>query len=133
MPALRGATLSVEAGEIVGLVGPNGAGKSTLLHAVMGRAPIASGIVRFEGRPLAGVPTERCAPGIALVPEGRHIFADLTVDENLRLGLVGRGARQPARISSGSGRCSRSCRSFATGRPGCSPGASNSSWRSPAR
>jgi branched-chain amino acid transport system ATP-binding protein len=93
VPALRGATLTVEAGEIVGLVGPNGAGKSTLLHAVMGALPISAGNVRFEGRSLAGVPTERIVrQGLALVPEGRHIFPDLTVDENLRLGLVGRGS-----------------------------------------
>jgi branched-chain amino acid transport system ATP-binding protein len=93
VPALRGASLSIDQGEIVGLVGPNGAGKSTLLHAVMGALPIAGGSVRFEGRPLAGVPTERIVrQGLALVPEGRHIFPDLTVDENLRLGLVGRGS-----------------------------------------
>jgi branched-chain amino acid transport system ATP-binding protein len=93
VPALRGATLSVGTGEIVGLVGPNGAGKSTLLHAVMGALPIAAGSVRFEGRPLAGVPTERIVrQGLALVPEGRHIFPELTVEENLRLGLVGRGS-----------------------------------------
>jgi branched-chain amino acid transport system ATP-binding protein len=93
VPALRGVTLSVEAGEIVGLVGPNGAGKSTLLHAIMGALPIAGGSVRFEGRPLAGVRTERIVrQGLALVPEGRHIFPELTVDENLRLGLIGRGS-----------------------------------------
>lgn len=93
VPALRGATLSIEQSEIVGLVGPNGAGKSTLLHAVMGALPIARGTVRFEGQPLRGVATERIVrQGLALVPEGRHIFPDLTVDENLRLGLVGRAS-----------------------------------------
>jgi branched-chain amino acid transport system ATP-binding protein len=93
VPAVRGATLNVEEGEIVGLVGPNGAGKSTLLHAVMGALPVAAGTVRFEGRPLAGVPTERIVrQGVALVPEGRHVFPDLTVEENLQLGLVGRGS-----------------------------------------
>ena len=67
VPALRGATLTVEAGEIVGLGGPNGAGKSTLLHAVMGALPITAGSVRFEGRSLAGVPTERIVrQGLAL-------------------------------------------------------------------
>jgi branched-chain amino acid transport system ATP-binding protein len=92
VPALRGASLAVAPGEVVGLIGPNGAGKSTLLQAVMGAVPAAGGTIRFEGRSVAGVPTERIVrSGIALVPEGRHIFPNLTVDENLRLGLVGRG------------------------------------------
>jgi branched-chain amino acid transport system ATP-binding protein len=93
VPALRGTSLSVNRGEIVGLVGPNGAGKSTLLQAVMGALPVFRGSVYFEGRPIAGIPTERIVRrGLALVPEGRHIFKDLTVEENLRLGLVGRAS-----------------------------------------
>ncbi|MFZ0044106.1 MAG: ABC transporter ATP-binding protein [Solirubrobacteraceae bacterium] len=91
VPALRGASVSVQSGEIVGLVGPNGAGKSTLLQAVMGALPVARGTIAYEGRSIVGVRTERIVrSGIALVPEGRHIFPDLTVEENLRLGLVGR-------------------------------------------
>lgn len=93
VPALRGVSLWVGRREIVGLVGPNGAGKSTLLHAIMGALPVARGTIVFEGRPIAGVPTERIVrEGLALVPEGRHIFQDLTVRENLQLGLVGRGS-----------------------------------------
>ena len=92
VPALRGASLSLAAGEVVGLVGPNGAGKSTLLQAVMGALPVTRGSILFEGRSVLGVPTDRIVrSGIGLVPEGRHIFPRLTVDENLRLGLVGRG------------------------------------------
>jgi branched-chain amino acid transport system ATP-binding protein len=92
VPALRGATLSIAPGEVVGLVGPNGAGKSTLLQSVMGGVPATRGSIMFEGRSVVGVPTERIVrSGISLVPEGRHIFPHLTVDENLRLGLVGRG------------------------------------------
>lgn len=91
-PALRGASLAVQSGEVVGLVGPNGAGKSTLLNAVMGAVPVARGSILFEGRSVVGVDTEEIVrSGIALVPEGRHIFNDLTVEENLRLGLIGRG------------------------------------------
>jgi branched-chain amino acid transport system ATP-binding protein len=92
VPALRGASLSIAAGEVVGLVGPNGAGKSTLLQAVMGALPVSRGSILFEGRSVVGVPTDRIVrSGLSLVPEGRHIFPQLTVDENLRLGLVGRG------------------------------------------
>jgi branched-chain amino acid transport system ATP-binding protein len=91
VPAVRGASLTVARGEIVGLVGPNGAGKSTLLLAIMGVVPTAKGTIRYEGRSIVGTRTERIVrSGIALVPEGRQIFDDLTVEENLRLGLVGR-------------------------------------------
>ena len=91
VPAVRGASLTVGRGEIVGLVGPNGAGKSTTLLAIMGVVPAAQGAIRYEGNSILGTRTERIVrSGIALVPEGRHIFDDLTVEENLRLGLVGR-------------------------------------------
>jgi branched-chain amino acid transport system ATP-binding protein len=91
--AVRGLTLTVGRGEIVGLIGPNGAGKSSSLHAIMGLVPPAGGDVRVEGRSVAGRPPEAVArAGVALVPEGRRIFAELTVEENLRLGLAGRRA-----------------------------------------
>jgi len=91
VPALRGVDLEVHPGEIVGLIGPNGAGKSTTLLAVMGAVAPADGDIRLDGRSIAGRRTEEIVrQGLALVPEGRHIFSDLTVAENLRLGLVGR-------------------------------------------
>jgi branched-chain amino acid transport system ATP-binding protein len=99
VPAVRGVSLTVGKGEIVGLIGPNGAGKSTTLLAIMGAVPSAGGTIRYEGRSILGTPTERIVrSGVALVPEGRHIFDDLTVEENLRLGLVGRS--QPDGIES---------------------------------
>ncbi len=91
VPAVRGASLSIAAGEVVGLIGPNGAGKSTTLRAVMGAVPLSGGEIRLHGRSIVGTPTEQIVrSGVGLVPEGRHIFDDLTVEENLRLGLVGR-------------------------------------------
>jgi branched-chain amino acid transport system ATP-binding protein len=84
----------VGAGEIVGLIGPNGAGKSSTLHAIMGAAPIVGGDVRLGERSLVGrSPEDIARSGIALVPEGRRIFAELTVAENLSLGLAGRRSR----------------------------------------
>jgi branched-chain amino acid transport system ATP-binding protein len=94
VPAVRGLSFELGEGELVGLIGPNGAGKSTTLHAIMGVVATAAGDVRLRGRSLRGRRTEDVArSGIALVPEGRHIFAHLTVDENLRLGLAGRRER----------------------------------------
>ncbi len=91
VPAVRGLSLTVAPGEIVGLIGPNGAGKSTTLHAVMGLVPARSGEIRYAGESLRGRTPEAIARrGIALVPEGRRLFAELTVDENLRLGLAAR-------------------------------------------
>ncbi len=92
--AVRGLSLEVHAGEIVGLIGPNGAGKSSTLHAIMGAAPIVGGDVRLGDRSLVGLrPEDVARSGVALVPEGRRIFAELTVAENLTLGLAGRRSR----------------------------------------
>ena len=89
--AVRGLSLEVEPGQIVGLIGPNGAGKSSTLLAVMGSAPVTGGDVRLDGRSLVGRrPEDIARGGIALVPEGRRIFGELTVEENLRLGLAAR-------------------------------------------
>jgi branched-chain amino acid transport system ATP-binding protein len=94
VPAVRNLSFRVAEGEIVGLIGPNGAGKSTTLHAITGLVPSHAGLVRLEGRPILGRPPERIAQsGVALVPEGRRIFADFTVEENLRLGLAARSGR----------------------------------------
>jgi branched-chain amino acid transport system ATP-binding protein len=91
--AVRDLSLSVEPGEIVGLIGPNGAGKSSTLHAIVGLAP-ATGSVRLGDRELLGrSPEDVARSGVALVPEGRRIFAELTVEENLRLGLAARRRR----------------------------------------
>ncbi len=92
--AVRGVSLEVNAGEIVCLAGPNGAGKSTTLLAIAGAVAPSAGDVRFEGASLAGTAIEDiAAAGISLVPEGRHIFGTLTVEENLRLGAVTRSDR----------------------------------------
>jgi branched-chain amino acid transport system ATP-binding protein len=94
VPAVRGLSLTVGRGEIVGVIGPNGAGKSTTLHAIMGIVRATGGDIRLAGRSIRGKAPERIArAGIALVPEGRRIYPNLTVDENLRLGLAGRRDR----------------------------------------
>jgi branched-chain amino acid transport system ATP-binding protein len=83
----RDVSLTVDHGEIVTILGPNGAGKSTLLRAICGLLRPKRGAVRFEGRDVTGWPADRMASlGIVMVPEGRKIFADLTVQENLWLG-----------------------------------------------
>jgi branched-chain amino acid transport system ATP-binding protein len=92
--AVRDVSFTVDRGEIVGLIGPNGAGKSTTLHAITGLVAAHAGDVRLAGRSIVGHPPEAiAAAGIALVPEGRRIFADFSVEENLRLGLAAAGAR----------------------------------------
>jgi branched-chain amino acid transport system ATP-binding protein len=89
--AVSEVSLDVKSGEIVGLIGPNGAGKSSTLHAIMGAAPVVGGDVTLAGASLVGRRSEDVArAGVALVPEGRRIFGELTVEENLRLGLAAR-------------------------------------------
>jgi branched-chain amino acid transport system ATP-binding protein len=85
--ALRGIDLKVARGEVVTLIGANGAGKSTTLRNIVGLVAAKTGEVFFEGRTLKGIPTHKItAMGISLVPEGRAIFANLTVSENLEMG-----------------------------------------------
>jgi branched-chain amino acid transport system ATP-binding protein len=92
--AVRGLSLEVAPGEIVGLIGPNGAGKSSTLNAIMGAAPIAAGDVRLGKISLVGRrPEDIARSGIALVPEGRRIFGELSVEENLKLGFAARRSR----------------------------------------
>ncbi len=92
--ALHQLSLQVHAGEIVTLVGSNGAGKTTTLRAISGLLPVARGSLAFEGRPLGDLPAHRRAElGIAMVPEGRELWPQLTVRENLELGAWGKAAR----------------------------------------
>jgi len=84
--ALDGASVTLDEGEIVALMGPNGAGKSTILKALFGLAPIKAGAVLWEGHAFTPVPHEVVDRGIAFVPQGRRVFADLTVEENLEIG-----------------------------------------------
>ncbi|HOV49433.1 MAG TPA: ABC transporter ATP-binding protein [Anaerolineae bacterium] len=95
--ALKGITLDVEAGEIVTLLGANGAGKSTTLRAISGLIPIREGSLTFDGRPLNNMPAHKIVEqGIAHAPEGRHIFATLTVTENLNMGAYTLGSNKAA-------------------------------------
>lgn len=85
--ALKDVSFTVEKGSVVSLIGANGAGKSTLLNAIVGLVPHTSGTISFEGEPLGKAKTDEIMKkGISLVPEGRHVFADLSVDENLDMG-----------------------------------------------
>jgi branched-chain amino acid transport system ATP-binding protein len=98
---LQGVDLTVDQGQAVALLGRNGAGKSTLLSAVMGLVRPSAGSVRLQGRELAGRPANRVArAGVALVPQGRRVFADLTVDQNLQVatGRRGGGPWTPRRV-----------------------------------
>ncbi len=92
--AIRDIQLSISGGEIVALLGPNGAGKSTTLKALMGLHPVTSGRVMFEDQVITGLATEQIVRlGMTLTPEGRKVFAGLTIDENLRLGSAARKDR----------------------------------------
>ncbi len=90
----RDVSLYVEEGEIVTILGPNGAGKSTLLRAISGLLKPRGGSIHFRGADVTALPADRAvALGIVMVPEGRKVFADMTVRENLRLGAYGRRDR----------------------------------------
>jgi branched-chain amino acid transport system ATP-binding protein len=93
--ALFGVDLAVESGEVVALVGANGAGKSTLLKTICGLLPAQPEAITFDGEGIGGLPTGRIVRrGIALVPEGRRLFASLSVEDNLRMGAyAGRKGR----------------------------------------
>jgi branched-chain amino acid transport system ATP-binding protein len=89
--ALKGISLRLEAGEIVTLIGANGAGKSTTLRAILGLVPAKSGEIRFRGQATRSSPTFKLVRGgLTLVPEGRAIFANLSVRENLEMGAYAR-------------------------------------------
>jgi branched-chain amino acid transport system ATP-binding protein len=89
--ALKGISLSLQEGEMVTLIGANGAGKSTTLRAIMGLVPVSAGEILFHGRPTRAIPTFRLVQeGLILVPEGRAIFANLSVLENLEMGAYSR-------------------------------------------
>jgi branched-chain amino acid transport system ATP-binding protein len=95
--ALHGVSLEVHAGEVVALLGANGAGKTTLLRAISGVQPATAGEIRFEGRRIERMPAHRRVPlGIAQVPEGRQLFAPLSVEDNLKLGAWTRKASDVA-------------------------------------
>lgn len=84
--ALDGASVSIDEGEIVALMGPNGAGKSTILKAIFGLAPIESGVVLWEGKEFVPVSYEVVERGICFVPQGRRVFKELSVYENIEIG-----------------------------------------------
>ncbi|HWK70505.1 MAG TPA: ABC transporter ATP-binding protein [Burkholderiaceae bacterium] len=85
--AVRGMDLRVERGELVSLIGANGAGKSTTLRAICGLVPIAGGDILYEGKSIAGSPSYMLVrEGLVMVPEGRGIFGQLTIEENLTMG-----------------------------------------------
>ena len=97
---LRGVSLSLEKGQCMALLGRNGVGKTTLLKCLMGVLPAASGQILFEGRDIGNLkPHQRAAAGIAYVPQGREIFARLSVEENLLMGMATKPTRHAARIN----------------------------------
>ena len=98
--ALKGISITVDSGEIVTLIGANGAGKTTTLHSISGLVRPRSGSIRFDGVDLASVPAHEIVPlGVIQVPEGRRMFARLTVEENLRMG--GFTLKDKAEVASG--------------------------------
>ena len=95
--AIKGVTFEVNQGEIVTLIGANGAGKSTTLNTIAGLLKPKSGIIEFEGKSIVGVPAHKIVnEGMALCPEGRRVFLQLTVEENLQMGAYTRPSSEIA-------------------------------------
>ena len=93
--AIKGVSFEVNEGEVVTLIGANGAGKSTILKTVAGLLSSRTGSVQFMGKDLGGIPAHKIVPmGLALVPEGRQIFLQMTVEENLQMGAFTRPASE---------------------------------------
>lgn len=93
---LRDVSLEAKPGEVTVILGRNGVGKTTLLKSLMGLVPVRGGSIEFEGQAIERrTPYERARAGIGFVPQGREIFARLTVEENLRMGLATRSGRTP--------------------------------------
>ncbi|CAN7552523.1 ATP-binding cassette domain-containing protein [Rhizobium rhizogenes] len=89
IPILAGVDMAMEEGEYLGILGHNGMGKTTLMRTLMGHLPATAGTVEYSGRNVTGMkPFERSRLGMGLVPQGREIFPELSVYENLRMGLV---------------------------------------------
>jgi branched-chain amino acid transport system ATP-binding protein len=100
MQVLWGPDLEVAAGSVTSLLGPNGAGKSTLLWTVLGAVPPRGGSIEFEGRDVTGLPPHaKVDLGIALVPEGKHLFGEMTVHDNLMMGAYRKDAQVKAEES----------------------------------
>ena len=96
---LRGITMSVKQGECMALLGRNGVGKTTLLQCLMGVQSLASGSIHFDGQDISKLaPHARAALGMAYVPQGREIFARLTVEENILMGMATKPSQQAKRI-----------------------------------
>ena len=118
--ALKGISFHVEEGEIVTLIGANGAGKSTTLRSIMEVVKPASGTITFQGEDITGMNTQKIVDrGIVLVPEGRRVFPNLTVLENLRIGAYLRTDKAST----------RTCTMYTASSPGWRSGIG--SWQAP--
>ena len=129
---LFGVSLSIASGEMVTLMGRNGMGKTTTVRSILGLTPARAGTIRFAGREIRGLPSYKVAKlGVGLVPEGRQIFPNLTVRENLVATAVVRadGGWTLERVTS----CSRGSPSARPAWATSSPAASSKCWQSAAR
>ena len=129
---LRDVSFEAQAGKVTVLLGRNGVGKTTLLKSLMGLVPIKSGSIEFDGQPIQRkTPYERARAGMGFVPQGREIFARLTVEENLRMGLPTAVRPRPFRPSCSS--CSRCSSRCCTGAAVTCQAGSSSNWPSRGR